>query len=301
MRIFAMSDFHIEKQINKLWVDMLSSTYFTKDAIIVAGDISDNLSKLKKTLISIRSKFAEIFFIPGNHELWIRKNQFGDSIEKFHKILEICKTIDVKTAPFKMGINDEFPVWILPLQSWYVKPEESYCSLFIPRPGDDPSLQMWNDNYFIKWPSFNGYTHAADYFMGLNKEYIGAKYDAPVISFSHFLPRRDLILPTEDELKIYRKYSSHSTFNFTRVAGCSGLESQIRVLRSKIHIYGHQHRNRVRQFEDIWYVSHCLGYPGEREKKLVNNVEQGPLLVWDTNHGINKKLEKMQDVPVIPG
>jgi len=300
MQIYAMSDFHVEKEINRLWIETLSSTDFTNDVIIVAGDISDNLNRVKTTLSVLRSKFGELFFVPGNHELWIRKNQFDDSIKKFHKIQETCKTIGVKIGPQKIGIGDQSPVWILPLQSWYVKPEESYSSLFIPRPGDDPLLQMWNDNYFIKWPSFNGYAHAADYFLNLNKKYIGHKYDAPVISFSHFLPRRDLIFPTEEELKIYRKSNEHSVFNFTRVAGCSGLESQIRVLQSIIHIYGHQHRNRIRQFEGIWYVSHCLGYPGERERKLVNNVEQGPLLVWDTNFGFNASLEKMQDIPVIP-
>ena len=68
--------------------------------------------------------------------------------------------------------------------------------------------------------------------------------------------------------------------NFSRIAGCVGLEKQIRRLNSKIHVYGHQHRNWEWHLDHTSYLSHCLGYPREREKNLIDGIDQGPRLIW---------------------
>ena len=58
----------------------------------------------------------------GNHELWVRERSIVDkkqnSVEKFHKILEMCKTIGVRTDPGKEVTTDGEEVWIVPLFSW---------------------------------------------------------------------------------------------------------------------------------------------------------------------------------------
>ena len=57
----------------------------------------------------------------------------------------------------------------------------------------------------------------------------------------------------------------HPYFNFSRVAGDQRIENQIRRLKSGIHVYGHQHRNRDRTIAGVRYVSHCLGNKSERK------------------------------------
>jgi UDP-2,3-diacylglucosamine pyrophosphatase LpxH len=54
----------------------LSDTEFQEATIIIAGDISDDTKIIKSTLQCFKRKYAHVFFVPGNHELWIRK---GDS------------------------------------------------------------------------------------------------------------------------------------------------------------------------------------------------------------------------------
>ena len=98
-----------------------------------------------------------------------------------------------------------------------------------------------------------------------------------------FLMKEDIIPLWEDEKNINEMVfkDPYPSFNFSRVAGCSGLEEQIRKFGSIIHIYGHQHRNRHRVVDNILYISHCLGSPMERKYHLVGRDMDGPKLIWE--------------------
>lgn len=283
-RVFALSDLHVDSQDNVLWLEGLSSTDYANDALILAGDVSDDLDKLKKTLLSLQAKFAQVFFVPGNHELWVRRGEAADSVAKFWQVLDLCDALGVRTRPARVGAGREGGgVWILPLFSWYVKPEEGPGSLFVPKEGEDPALTMWSDNYFTSWPALEAGRTVASYFLALNERHLRQPYDAPVISFSHFLPRTDLIFGSKEEYEAagIEFKDPYPSFNFSRVAGCQELEAQIRRLGPVIHVYGHQHRNRQRVIDDLLYVSHCLGYPHEQEDGHVHGIGNGPKLIWD--------------------
>jgi hypothetical protein len=135
----------------------------------------------------------------------------------------------------------------------------------------------------VRWPFFGGNSTAADYFLSLNDVSENCAARAMVISFSHFLPRPDLMFWTEAEFAAtgLKPVDPQPRFNFSRVAGCRELDQQIRTLGASIHVYGHQHRNRDRTIEHVRYVSHCLGYPRERDEGRVRDVGQGPLLIWE--------------------
>ena len=284
MGVFALSDLHVDYQPNMSYLQQLSEIDYTDDTLILAGDVSDNLDRLKIVLTYLRTKFARIFFVPGNHELWVRRKECVDPIAKFWRILELCASLGVETSPAKVGGSDNTDsVWIVPLFSWYVKPEEGACSLFVPKAGEDPTLEMWSDDRFTRWPPMENGDTAAHYFLHMNRKHIQQNYDVPVISFSHFLPRTDLIFSTEHEKKAagIQGKDLHPTFNFSRVAGCTCLEEHVRQLGSTIHVYGHQHRNRHRLVDGVLYISHCLGYTHER-KPGTPGVEDAPKLIWDT-------------------
>jgi len=195
--------------------------------------------------------------VPGNHELWVRNG--GKSVEKFHTLLALCERLGVLTGPKCIGSGED-RVCVVPLFSWYTRPEEGSDTLFRERPIEDPGGALWTDDYLIKWPP--GFLPTL-FFLELNESRVSASYEASVISFSHFMPRADLMfaIPGEDP-QLHSAHARH--FNFSRVAGSTLIEEQIRRLGSKVHVYGHQHRNRCREYEGIWYVSNCLGYRDER-------------------------------------
>jgi UDP-2,3-diacylglucosamine pyrophosphatase LpxH len=278
MRIFALSDIHVDDNDNMMWLDSLSEIDYTDDTLILAGDISDNLDTFRIALSSLRDKFAGLFFVPGNHELWIRRKEYSNSVEKFWRVLESCNLLGVQTRPGKIG-----GVWIVPLFSWYLKPEEGGGSLYAPKPGEDPTLKMWSDNYLTRWPALAGVETVAAFFLRMNEPHLRRDYDAPVLSFSHFLPRAELIYSTQAERPRTSKPTQDSNpgFNFSRVAGCAELDEQIRRLGSVIHVYGHQHRNRHREIDDVLYISYCLGYSRERERGQIRGLGSEPKLIWE--------------------
>ena len=111
-----------------------------------------------------------------------------------------------------------------------------------------------------------------EYFFDLNLPNIRS-YDGPVISFSHFLPRIEL-LPSRE----YLRFKS-----LPKVAGCNLIERQIRELRSVIHVFGHSHINRDCVLDGVRYVQNALSYPKERfadglELKEIIDLSKGVVI-----------------------
>ncbi|GAB4577416.1 MAG: hypothetical protein Fur0022_01470 [Anaerolineales bacterium] len=282
MRLYAISDLHTDQPQNRAWVEALPRQAYAHDALLVAGDVHHNLDQLGKTLACLRECFAQVFFVPGNHDVWVHPGEKLDSLTRFEAILKLCDALGVQTSPARVGFSgDSRPVWVVPLFSWYQQPEEGLHSLHAPKINEVPSITslVWGDTTFVRWP--DGGFVPGNYFLGLNERACYQVYDAPVITFSHFLPRQDLIWDQPSGRK--RPLSaSQKGFNFSRVAGDARLDAQIRALGAVRHVYGHQHRNRYRKTDGVTYISHCLGYPYERQQGLIPGLDQGPRLVWDT-------------------
>jgi hypothetical protein len=279
--VFALSDVHADHGENLAWLRALPAPAGAGAALILAGDVADDLGLLGEVLRCLRDKFSALFFVPGNHDLWVRRGECPDSARKFDRVMSLAEALGVHTRPARVGGAPGGSVWIVPLLSWYVGPDEDEESLFVVKPGEDASLEMWSDRYFVRWPPLPASTPAR-YFLDMNAPYLGRSWDAPVISFSHFLPRRDLIFSTPAERAALPSVpvDEHPEFNFSRVAGCAGLDGQIRRLGAAVHVYGHQHRDRDRRVDGVRYVSCCLGYPRERARRALGPRPEPPVLVW---------------------
>lgn len=282
VRVFSISDLHVDYKLNLLWVASLSDQEYQNDYLICAGDISHKLKLFSITLELLVKKFKKVFFVPGNHDLWIRDKDAADSLEKFHLISKICNSYNVSQVSFEI-FDDTVSALIYPVFAWYTKPEEGPDSLFLPKKMEDPTLSMWVDNREIKWPDFKKFSYASEYFLNQNDPVPKtSKYDI-TITFSHFLPRNDLIF---DRVWPPGSKDPMPQFNFTRVAGSSGIEKQLRQAGSDVHIYGHQHRNRFRYIDNVLYVSHILGNPKERKWKGINDKEYLPKQIWSSEDGL---------------
>ncbi len=276
MRIFAISDVHTDFPENLQLLAGLSTASYRDDALILAGDVSHDAAVLRTTLGVFLERFRYVFFVPGNHELWVRKGEYEHSLQKFEDILRMCASLGVRTEPACVGEGAD-RVCIVPLFSWYTRPEEGADSLFRDRPLSAGEVSLWTDDYLIKWPAG---LRPAQFFRDLNGERVRARYAASRVSFSHFVPRADLMFATPDETPPLQPDPRARSFNFSRVAGSTLIEDQIRTLGSRVHVYGHQHRNRSRRCEGIWYVSNCLGYREERDRRSLLNPPTLVRGVW---------------------
>lgn len=284
-RLWAISDIHIDSPDNHQLLLGLDDHAYQDDLLIIAGDATDDLALLRGFLATVRGKFQQVAFVPGNHELWLRNGNFEHSIDKFEAILAACDECGVTTRPMRFGGADS-AVWIVPLFSWYEGPDEDDESLFVPKGGvTDKTHEMWRDYFLTRWPKGLEQT-PADYFLALNQT-DSRPHDVPVVSFSHFLPREELMFrkPGDHQHRHLTTKDPHPEFNFSRVAGTWKLDRQLRELGSRVHIYGHQHRNRCRMIDDVIYLSHCLGYPGERREGYLADNAEHPRLIWQSDSG----------------
>jgi predicted phosphodiesterase len=239
MRIFAISDLHVDYPENKTWVSHLSTADYLADILICAGDISHKTGPLAATLARLRKSFCEVLFVPGNHELWVAANGTHNSIDKFAQVLALAGDCGVRTGSLCLP-----EVSIAPLFAWY---DYSFGM---------PSAELqsrWSDFRTCSWPDQFDQLRITEYFLSLNQlPPAEPAHPAPVISFSHFVPRSDLLPPADSRPGFLRP-----------VLGSESIDVQIRKLGSMVHVYGHYHMNGRRNRDKITYVNSALGYPHE--------------------------------------
>ncbi|CAF1934359.1 unnamed protein product [Rotaria magnacalcarata] len=289
-KIFAISDLHVDQTENMQWVEQLSTNNYLNDTVIIAGDVTHVLSKLIRTLEIFKSKFKDVYYCPGNHELWTLSSRedeelhIDNSIEKFHYILETCENLGVHTKP---GVTSQ-GITIVPLNGWYDD------SLHMPMPSVTSDLQLWTDYYSCKWTSEVPQHLAAKYFTTLNEKYISSfkenRNNSKIITFSHFLTSKKLMKAYIDEMSLRRQKrldsrkgtpyveelkSGTMTANFSLVAGTELLNEQLNLIKPQVHIFGHSHRKMELDIDDgIRYINNPLGYVRERETGVIKSLPE---------------------------
>ncbi|KAI3473617.1 hypothetical protein Pfo_031422, partial [Paulownia fortunei] len=190
-RVFVVSDLHTDYSENMCWVKSLSCQTHDKDVLVVAGDVAETYANFVLTMSLLKDKFQHVFFVPGNHDLWLRreKTDYLGSLDKLDKLLDACQKLGVETKP---SIVDG--LGLIPLYSWYHESfdgERDITGIRI------PSLEMaCKDFHVCRWPDElkNGETSLALYFDSLNDKNWNIVEDimrrcSHIISFSHFVPR----------------------------------------------------------------------------------------------------------------
>ncbi|MCP4319576.1 MAG: metallophosphoesterase [Hyphomicrobiales bacterium] len=239
MRIFTTSDLHVDYRQNAQWVAELSRADFKDDLLILAGDISDSLERIERTIGSMAERFKQVLYVPGNHDLWVlRSKDVANSFDKFQKVRTVVENSGASLDTFHGRTTT-----IVPLLGWY---DYSF---------GEPSPELrrrWMDYRACRWPDGTFERDVTEHFTGLN-EPISPPSKPVVISFSHFMPRIDLMPSFAPE---------RARFLFP-ILGTHLLEGQIRRVGSSIHIYGHSHINRRAVRDGVIYINNAYGYPSE--------------------------------------
>lgn len=239
MKVFAVSDIHVDYEENRRWLSSLSAKDHQKDILILAGDVTDDLQLLEECFDELAGKFLKVFFVPGNHELWVSRNRTLTSIEKFHQICSTANKYNIALQPYHInGLS------IVPLLSWYDFSFSPPCTKLI---------DSWMDFRACAWPDNLTPLGVTLYFLEMNEVHLKIS-NQTTISFSHFLPRIDLMPPYIPEFYRY----------LYPVLDTVLLERQIRQLQSDIHVYGHSHVNRHMTLDGTRYINNAFGYPRER-------------------------------------
>jgi predicted phosphodiesterase len=239
VRVFALSDVHLDYEWNARWLTGLSDRDYRQDLLLLAGDLTDNLALLAWAFELLARRFRELIFVPGNHELWaIRDDGIRSSLEKYRRVRSLAIECGVAVEPRSYG-----SLSVVPLLGWY---DYSFGAV------TTELARGWMDFRACVWPDGLTPVEIASFFTNLNEPALATRNEV-VISLSHFVPRIDVMpLLTPEHGRILYP-----------VLGTALLEEQIRRLRPLMHVYGHSHVNRNRTIDGICYVNNAFGYPHE--------------------------------------
>ncbi|PTV59195.1 metallophosphoesterase family protein [Acinetobacter seifertii] len=248
MRVFTVSDVHVDFGPNRQWVRQLSDFDYQRDLLIIAGDLTDNEQMLIETLSILKHKFQYVVFVPGNHETWLHCSRFSNSLEKFYWVLKVATELGVITERVTLNGID-----IVPLYSWY---DYSFAPL------NEQLEESWSDFRLCHWSMST--IDLAAHFHKMNevtlREVVECKWR---ISVSHFMPWIELL---PDYIPKHLDY-------LWPVLGSTMLGEQVEQLRPDIHIYGHSHVNTKTMRNGIKYVNNAFGYPNERTRFSLLQLE----------------------------
>lgn len=239
MRLFALSDVHIDYPDNARWVEDLSNEDYRDDVLILAGDLTEDSQLLAWCLGQFATKFRQVLFVPGNHDLWVRRDpETGCSLQKFDNVCRIAADAGVSMRPYRHG-----DTLVVPLLGWYDysfgEPEEDL-------------FKIWMDYRACNWPDGFDMQQVTAHFLAMNPWTLPEPAER-VVTFSHFLPRIDLI----------PFFVPRAMRSLDPVLGSYGIERQLRALGSQLHVYGHSHINRRVVIDGVTYVNNAFGYPQE--------------------------------------
>ncbi|MBN8909048.1 MAG: metallophosphoesterase [Rhodospirillales bacterium] len=119
MKLWAIADLHLAAERNR--AALLALAPHPGDWLLVAGDVCESVSLFEQALDWLRARFARVFWVPGNHELWLTGSEPGprSSPAKYAALVAAARRCGVVTP------EDPYETWpvtgdvIVPLCTLY--------------------------------------------------------------------------------------------------------------------------------------------------------------------------------------
>lgn len=97
MKLYAISDLHLANPANR---DALAALpHFPEDWLILAGDVGETVEHLHFALRILTRRFAQVLWVPGNHDLWTlptdHHQERGE--QRYQLLVAVCRSYGVLT------------------------------------------------------------------------------------------------------------------------------------------------------------------------------------------------------------
>ncbi|MBB4302672.1 hypothetical protein GGD81_001708 [Rhodobium orientis] len=120
MNIRAISDLHLASPANRDALQELP--FYPDDWLILAGDVAERFDHVRLAFATLTEKFAKVFWVPGNHDLWAIPEEGGKGPalvgeERYRALVDLARAYGVVTPedPFEVWTGPGGPCAIAPL------------------------------------------------------------------------------------------------------------------------------------------------------------------------------------------
>jgi 3',5'-cyclic AMP phosphodiesterase CpdA len=105
VKLYAISDLHVASSSTRRVIAAIAE--HPDDWLILAGDIGETIPHLEWTLRTLRPRFRQLVWVPGNHDLWTLPSDPNQARgeARYLQLVELCHALDVITP------EDPYPVW----------------------------------------------------------------------------------------------------------------------------------------------------------------------------------------------
>jgi 3',5'-cyclic AMP phosphodiesterase CpdA len=254
--LLATSDLHVSYPDNRALVAGMKPRS-DADWLLVAGDVGERISDIAAVLRLLADRFAQVVWVPGNHELWT-SNSGEDQlrgVRRYERLVEVCRELGVLTPedPYPLWQGPNGPVRIAPLFLLY-----DYT--FLPEGTSDTEEGLaaayragvvCTDEYLLHPdPYATRAEWCAARVAESERRLAEIDPDLPTVLVNHWpltrLPTRVLHYP-----------------EFALWCGTTATADWHLKYRATAVVYGHLHIPRVITEDGVRFVEASLGYPRE--------------------------------------
>lgn len=235
-----ISDLHVETWDKFDWTSQATSPY-----CVVAGDVSQDRTRLTETLKHLGNCYQGVFYIDGNDEHRTYLDDLGQSykdlrryVDKFKNVVFMQDNVVVVNGVAFLACNGWYSFTLNPKIN-FEKSVEWFCQRY----GVNDSVAATISNLAI--------TDAA-YLQNSVQKLQKHKDVRAIVMVTHTVPTPLLV---NHDLELENHYRFNTTGNeHLQIALDQDTESKI-----KVWCFGHYHRNVDRGIDGIRYVNNCRG------------------------------------------
>jgi len=265
VKLLALSDLHVGFVANRAALEALPPS--PRDWLILAGDVGETEAHLAYTLRLLRPRFAQLVWVPGNHELWTpHESPAGPrGVDKYERLVALCRREGVLTP------EDPYVAWPGVGPAHLIAPAFAlYDYSFRP---DDVSAEraldwaaesniMCADEALLypdPYPSREAWCHAR---CDLTEARLAAAAATGrrLVLINHWPLRADLL-----RLLYIPRFSLWCGTRRTR-------DWHVRFGASVV-VYGHMHVPYTTRRDGVRFEEVSFGYPRERERRSRHAIE----------------------------
>lgn len=255
--LWAVSDLHVAAPGNRDLVWRLVRPHSPEDWLIVAGDVAERTSTILDTLRDLSERYAQVIWVPGNHELFSRDSDEVHAQDKYREMVTACQAMGVLTP------EDPYPTFagrtIVPMFTLY---DHSWRDPLI---SVEKALRDAAGNGVV----FTDQVAIAPYVdvplwcqqrLGYTVRRL-SKVTGPTVLVNHWpLVREVTSMLRLPEIALWS-------------GSCHTQDWPVRFGAETV-IYGHLHIPVATDVDGVRHVEVSLGYPRERERTLDQRLER---------------------------